>query len=220
MPLTGLFSIAATSSRGAQLAIAGIGCWYVIKSRMGIKALIGVLALGWVLYALIPEAQFERFHTMGEDESSLQRMAYWRFGMNVIENHPVTGIGYANWINYCWFMNPEGLGIAQQCEEIHNIFVQAGVDLGVPGFMVFIFMILYVFIINHRSRTNARLLDNRFILYISHGLDGGLIGFIISGFFISALFYPFFWVQMAISVALYQVSCELIKESKGIAINS
>ena len=55
-------------------------------------------------------------------------------------------------------------------------------------------------------------IDNKFIYYIAHGLDGGLVGFMISGTFISVLFYPMIWFQMATSVALYNIARKQVTE--------
>lgn len=209
MPFTGLFSIAASSSRGAQLAIAGVGVWFLLKSRLGIRSLVGLAMLGTVLYMVIPPEQYARFGAMGDDATSIQRLEYWRFGLDVAGSHPLFGIGYANWVNYCWFMNPGGLGIQQKCEEAHNSFIEALSELGFPGLLITLMMILYMFRQNRVARENAEKHGNDFLIYISHGLDGGLVGFMISGFFISALFYPFLWMQMSMSVALCEISKRL-----------
>jgi len=63
-----------------------------------------------------------------------------------------------------------------------------------------------MFVLNARTRKNARQSDNRFILYMAHGLDGGLVGLAVSSFFFSVLFYPMFWLQLAMTVALHQIS--------------
>lgn len=205
MPVTGLFTIAATSSRGAQLAILGVGLWYLLKNRVGFKAVAWLLIIGLVLYALIPDEQWSRFETMGEDNTSAQRLAYWKYGIEVMSDRPLLGIGHANWIDYCWFMT-DGIGPMNICQEAHNTLIQAGTEHGIPGLIVYLLMVIQAFSINSRTRALASDSGNRLILYITHGLDGGLIGYLISSFFISALFYPFFWIQMAIIVALHQVA--------------
>ena len=206
MPITGLFSIAASSSRGAQLAIAGVGVWFLLKSRMGIRALVGLAILGALIYMTIPPEQYARFSTMGSDETSIQRLAYWKFGMQIAQTNPVFGIGYENWINYCWFENPTGLGIQQKCEQAHNSFVQALAELGFPGLLITLLMVLHVFRKNRCTRQYADKHKNVFIKYMAHGLDGGMVGFLISGFFISALYYPFIWVQVSMSVVLNEIA--------------
>jgi len=206
MPITGFVSVIATSSRGDLLGIIGVGIWFIIKSRKGLKALIGLLFIGWVLYMVTPPEFKEEFQTAGEDSTSIERLQLWEYGMDIVRKHPGLGIGYDNWRINCWFENPNGFGIKQRCHEAHNTFVEAVSELGVPAFLIFILMILFIFIQNSRSRANAKRNNNKFILYLSHGLDGGVVGYVISAFFISTLFYPFVWFQLAMTVALHEVS--------------
>ena len=211
-PFTGLVTIAATSSRGAQLAILGVGVWFIMKSRLRFKAMFGILILGSVVYMVLPPEQLERFTTMGEDPTSISRLTFWAAGMDVIAANPVLGVGYANWIDYCWYLYPEGLGASPTCLQVHNTYIQAGVELGIFGVIAFIIMCIYLFKLNGQTRRYARSTDNKFIYYMAHGLDGGLLGFMISGTFISVLFYPMFWYQMATSVALYNISRKQVSD--------
>jgi len=44
---------------------------------------------------------------------------------------------------------------------------------------------------------------NKFILYMAHGLDGALVGYLVSGFFVTVLYYPYFWINLSMTVALH-----------------
>ena len=77
---------------------------------------------------------------------------------------------------------------------------------GITGFVIFIFILLFILILNARTRANAKQVDNRFIWYMAHGLDGGLVGSAVASIFFSILFYPMFWVQLAMTASLYQIS--------------
>jgi hypothetical protein len=44
------------------------------------------------------------------------------------------------------------------------------------------------------------------MFFMAYGLDGALVGFITSGFFISVLYYPFFWINFAMTAALYNAA--------------
>jgi len=209
MPITGFFSVIATSSRGDLLGIVGVCIWFIIKSRKGLKALIGLLFIGWALYMVMPPEFKGEFQSAGEDSTSIERLELWQYGMDIMLKHPVLGIGYDNWRAYCWFENPNGMGIKHRCHEAHNTFVEAVSELGVPAFLILILMIFFMFIQNSRSRAYAKQNNNKFILYISHGLDGGVVGYVISAIFISTLFYPFIWFQLAMTVALHEVSKKL-----------
>lgn len=215
MPFTGLMTIVATSSRGAQLAIVVVGVWFLMKSRFGLKAIIGVVIIGWGLISYLPEEQMERFSSMGEDETSTQRLEYWEFGLDIMQDHPWLGIGYSNWLEYCWFIYPNGLGYQAKCEMSHNSFVEAGSELGIPGLLIFLIMLTYVFILNAKTRKYAKEANNKLLFYLAHGLDGGLVGYLVSGFFIAAFFYPFFWFQLPMTVALFEITKKKLREHEA-----
>lgn len=211
MPFTAAMSVLGASSRGAQLGLAAIAAMTLIKSKLGVKVLLPLLIVSAISYNYLPEAQKQRFSAMGEDETSLQRLDYWKFGLETMAEHPVLGIGYENWWQY-YFFSGKAVGYPR---EPHNIFIKAGAELGYPGLVCFILMILYVFILNAKTRRAAKRLDNKFLYSMAHGLDAGLVGYLVAGFFVTVLYYPFFWVQMAITVALFSVTNKLAAENSG-----
>lgn len=204
MPFSALFSVIGSSSRGAQLALAAVGVVYMLKLRIGIKYLVTFVFLSAVFIIFLPEEQMERFSNIGQDETSRQRLAYWDYGIGVMNDNPVLGLGYQNWVAYINFDQPwEFKG---RKEEPHNIYIKVGAELGYTGLFCFLLMIVFVFIINSRTRRAAKKQGNKFFLYLAHGLDAGLVGYLAAGFFVTVVYYPFFWVQMAMTVALNSIS--------------
>ena len=57
---------------------------------------------------------------------------------------------------------------------------------------------------NYRTRRAARERGEtaRFYADMANGLDGSLIAFLVAGQFVTVLYYPFFWINFAMSVAL------------------
>lgn len=214
LPFTGLVTIVASSSRGGQLGLAGVAIWYLLKSRIGLKAVIGIIIASLLLYQVAPPEMLEKFESSGEDRTSQARLAFWGFGMEVIKDFPVLGVGYENWLDYCWFVKPGGFMIAAppgydpyvHCLDPHNTYIEAAAEIGIPGFLLYVFMILLVFVINARTRVKAKEIGNNFILYTAHALDAGLVGYLISSTFLTVLFYPMFWFQLALTAALHEVS--------------
>ena len=49
--------------------------------------------------------------------------------------------------------------------------------------------------------------------YLARAMEGSLIGFIVSGVFISILWYPSLWIMMAFVVALRNISEQQIGET-------
>ena len=41
---------------------------------------------------------------------------------------------------------------------------------------------------------------------MAHGLDGALVGFLVCGFFVTVLYYPYFWINLAMTTSLYEAA--------------
>jgi O-antigen ligase len=207
MPITAVITVIATASRGAQLGVVAIGVWFLLKSRGGIKAIVGILIFGWVLYSILPDKMLQEFENAGSDYTSRSRLVHWEFGKQVAREHPVFGVGYENWLSYCWYKNPEGFfGGTRWCLAAHNTYITGIAELGYPAMALYIFIALYMFILNARTRANAKLSGNRFFHYLAHGLDGGMVGYLVATVFFTVLYYPLIYVQLGMTVALYQLS--------------
>lgn len=208
MPFTAAMSVIGSSSRGAQLALLVMGVWVLLKARTGFKALVVVVVISVALFHFLPEEQKQRFYSMGDDKTSTQRLFYWEAGIKFMQDHPLLGVGYGNWSDYYIYALPQATAEGM-ISVSHNIFVQAGAELGYTGLICFIFMILFVFILNARTRKQAKKLNKDFLYFVAYGLDAGLIGYLVAGFFVTVLYYPFFWVQLMMTVALYSVTSRI-----------
>lgn len=209
---TGYISVIGASSRGSQLALAIIVVWGLFKIRGGIKFLIVVIALAVALYHLLPEEQIKRFEDSGDDTTSLQRLAYWKIGIELAKENPVLGIGYGNWMPYVSKLYPEGVGPLKIVQVPHSIYIQAAAEMGYTGLFWFVLMILSAFYVNAKTRKIIKGSNKNYITFISFGLDAGLVGFIVAGAFVTVLYYPFFWIQIAMIAMLNNVASRLAKE--------
>jgi putative inorganic carbon (hco3(-)) transporter len=209
MPLSALISIVASSSRGAIVGLVPAVIWMMLMSKKRVKAILLTTVMAGVIWVLLPAEQKTRFSEMGEDETSQSRITYWKRGLMAMERYPVTGIGYKNWINWSarTFGFDYGKGGEKMVQLPHNIFIEAGAELGITGLLVFIGLILATLYTNYRTRKLAKMLGppGDFMSSMAHGLDAAMIGYLASGFFVTVLYYPFFWINFAITVALHNV---------------
>lgn len=193
-----ILTILGASSRGSQLALAFIMALMFRKSIFKVKSLIGVVLLVTALIYLIPEEQKERFRSTGTDKTSLQRLLYWENGWEMMKDHPFTGVGYFNFVPYFEAYYPEDM-LYKTAQLPHNIFIQVGTDAGFPALIFFVLLIIYSLRTCYRlSRGNSPNLQRT----ISAGLGIGVIGYLIAGQFVTVTYYPFFWVHLALIVAL------------------
>ena len=198
LPSTAALSVLAASSRGGQLAGAIVVLSILLVSRIRMRRIIlGVLVLsvGWYL---VPEEQKTRFETAGEDDTSQSRLTYWEQSWEVTQEHPVFGIGYRGWVPYSVRrFNNTG-------EVVHNTVLEAAVELGLPGALLFLAMVGLSFRMNAVTRRRARGLGEwgGVMRGMAMGLDMGMIGLFVASIFMSVLFYPVFWMAFGMTVAL------------------
>jgi putative inorganic carbon (hco3(-)) transporter len=200
MPVMAALCVIGANTRGSLLALGVVGMAMMYKARLNPKAiLLGIVALGFVLYFIPPELR-ERLDNMGDDGTSINRRVYWAFGMQVMRDYPVLGIGFGNWQAYANMR----VGLP------HNIFIEAGAELGLLGLGAFLVLIGSTLWVNHRTRQVAKTMGDRGRLgkHLSHGFDVALFGYLAAGYFVTVLYYPFFWINLAMTVALYHATCD------------
>ena len=118
-----------------------------------------------------------------------------------MERYPVLGVGYENWL----VAQKRIFGI-EKTEVCHNNYIQCATDLGYIGLSVLILLILFTFVNNYKVRKVIRGSgrDNHFLFFMSHALDGALVGYMVSGFFVTVLYYPYFWINLAMTASLHE----------------
>ena len=208
MPVCAVLSIIGSSSRGALVGLGAVTLWMLLKSPYKFRALLGTVVLAAAVYWLLPPEQMARLQSMGDDGTSISRTTLWSRGLQLMQDYPITGIGYKNWSPYMQAHYGSPL-------LPHNIFVEAGSELGYTGLLGFIALIVLTFAINFRTRRLVRHLPSgsRFLFDMAHGLDAALVGYLASGFFVTVLFYPFFWINLAMTVALYNAALHKVSEA-------
>ena len=208
-PGTAALTILGASSRGGQLAFLAVLLFFLFRGKYFFRKILIISALIFLAMHFLPEKQLERFNTMGDDSTSELRIQHWKDAIDVMEHHPL-GIGYQNWIPYYErFYHPDAL------EPIHNTGLQAFVELGYPGGVLFFIMLGVTFIMNIKTCNDVRNIggaEKKSIVAVATGINVGLLGTIIAATFMSVLFYPMFWLAFATTSALRHISRNQINQ--------
>ncbi len=134
---------------GVLLALA-ILCWLLLRRYwrfVGIAAVfaIGVLQiLAVAVVPVVPNAEGDRDTAAGNvatqaDESIAPRLRIWQSALEMIRDHPLTGVGIS-------FFRYEPVRSMYPVPEVnpnvlvhtHNEWLQVGTDLGIPGLIVYL----------------------------------------------------------------------------------
>ncbi len=176
----GVIALYATMNRANWLGFAGamiimFGLDFVrgkalTKKARGLLAVIAVVALiGAARYGTIIVERFSDSEKsmMGDHSSSRKSLALdaWR----IINDHPVTGVGLNN---YKEFVNKETAGL----QIVHCSYLLVAAELGYPGGLLFIALILIFLFIGFQTRRST----DQFIYHISSAAVTGIIAFAIA----------------------------------------
>lgn len=209
MPITAIMVILGASSRGAQIALVVqlllINYRYIFTPKI-------VVSFGLVMFlvwTLLPDEQKDRFHTIGDDQTSQQRILYFENGIEMIMDNPVIGVGFFNFSPYYQRYYEEDV-LFHRAELPHNIFIQIGTDTGVMGLVVFILMILFAF--RYGSKFKLETCEASQVV-IGRCANISLVGYLMAGQFVTVGYYPFFWIHLAFLIAMKN-SFELTEKAK------
>ena len=223
----GTFILAAMASlsRGGFFGLAAVGayCWY--RSPKKLNALIVVIVAVLFMLVLAPEKYWDEISSSTSDETmgtgtGAARLYTWGIGMDMFYANPIIGIGQSNfpWTFDIYEAGQKFNDRSFGGRQAHSAWVTLISELGLVGIVIIGGMLV-------RCYKDLRLVRKRFApaesrqkhgqivqagedmrAYLARAMEGSLIGFIVSGVFISILWYPSLWIMMALIVALRNIS--------------
>ena len=158
-------TIAITGSRGAFLGMGALVLAFLFTLRgVGVLSrIVTVVALVGGLVFSAPEGYWHQMETIGdtqEDYNTFARQGRKQLairGMEYMMDHPMFGLGIGQFgraegtlTSFAQAWNPEQAGI--KWSAAHNSYVQAGAELGVPGFLMYIAFVGGCIVIPFRLR--------------------------------------------------------------------
>lgn len=194
-----------SSSRGAAAAVV-VGALYAAgRLRMLIRGLAMLALLGLIYIVTASPEQMDRLRNIGgeADPTSMDRIETWKIALEVFKDNPLTGIGVGVFGQVAnWYTSAEYVFVQ------HNIYLQALTEAGIPGLLLLAGLLASFF---RNQRYLRETLDRKaeepeFLPWLAFGLNISMISFMVAGFFITVLFYPFMWVLLGLSMAARQIA--------------
>lgn len=216
-----LFAIIVTESRGGFLGLVATGayCWW--KSDKKFVSAIAVVLLVLLGMAFAPASYRDEiisiFHENKEENpggTGEARIFKWRLAWVVFLDNPVIGVGQGNfrW-NSARYQDKVGLfdGRSMAGREAHSLYFTLLPELGMVGTFIYALMIFcLVRDARHvqRSALKRQGTSAGGLPYenMAMAIEASLIGYLVSGAFISVLYYPNSWVLMGFALSLRKIS--------------
>jgi O-antigen ligase len=229
-----LFSITSTKSRGGFLGIVAAAgyCWVASPRKIG--SLLVLVAVAGPVVALVPDSYWAEIKTIEtsteNDDTGAQRLYLWNMGWEMFKDYPIIGVGPTNfqWASPAYESeNQQAAGLHVWGKGAHSLYFTLLPEAGVAGVVIFVSIVVVGFRDNWRVRRAYKILlkagslpperlQSLYVLNIlTRANDAAMIAFLVSGAFLSVLYYPHFWLQIGIGVAIKRSADLLLARPLG-----
>jgi O-antigen ligase len=206
-------AIILTFSRGGFLTLGMILIMYQwkLRRRPGRGWAVAALVAALVCILSLPSGYMDRLSTIIDVEadptgSAQERWDDMRAAMNFVLRNPLVGAGV-------------GMNILALNEErgaswrvVHDVYLQYAVDLGVPGLVLFLLLLVgCIKCARFARRHSTGVLTYRELFYLAEGLEVSLVAFWVAGLFHPVAYHVYFYYIAGLAIAAKGV-CEKVAD--------
>ncbi len=208
-----LIAFVMAGSRGGFIGLVCMLLWHLRDTRRRLIA-IAVCVVIVVLCLVSPYSPLDRLlkPTASDIESSNIRLQLWSVSGKIFADHPIFGIGLWNFPKYMHrYLHP---GVDLDFVVPHNTYLEALVELGAIGLLLFV-AVLGLSVLNlGRMRMAAIAAKDEYLAALTGSLSSGLIGFAVAALFLSAKHAKLFWFAVFISACLKQIVAMSVRAAR------
>ena len=221
----GIFIIATvlSFSRGGFVGLSSVGLYCWIKSPRKLMSLFIIGTIIVILSLAAPEKYWKEVKSITEENieegTGASRWYTWKCGWRMFLDYPIFGVGQGNfpW-NFERYEPAEGFkGRLHGGRVAHSLYFTLIPELGIIGTIIFAFLTYKTmkearYVLKNINDIESRYKNNfdedklyklKKIKFILLGLQGALIGFLISGIFLSVLYYTHYWLLISFYVVIF-----------------
>ena len=205
-----------SASRGGFLSLVAVGgcCW--LYSQHKIRIIVMLLVLGAVAWNFAAPDFKEEVLGIGlqsaESDTGKDRVELWKVGWRAFKDNPILGVGQGNMpiVMETYQYDEKGESYWQRGlwgRAVHSIYLTLLPEFGIVGTLLFV--AIFKDLLSKHKQTKERYNktssgDRGYeIKNLTAALMVSIFGFMISGVFLSSLYYPEFWNLSALSIAAY-----------------
>jgi len=209
-----------SGSRGGFIALLAVAMFVLlgfttISARARLMGLVGILA---IVFGAATDRYWDQMQTIfnpREDynlTSDEGRLKVWKRGLDYLMAHPVTGVGGENFAvaegTNASFLSRVERGHGVRWGAAHNTFVQVAAELGIPGLLLFLGILVTAFrslrrVARRAARAGPAGAD---LSRLAQALMAALIGFVAGSLFLSLAYMDMLYTLLAFTIALAKIA--------------
>jgi len=214
-----LATVVSTLSRGGFIGLLAIGGMFWLKLPRKMAATIILIISVLVMWWATPSSYWEEMQTIesstNKDDTGHERLYLWGVAWKMFLDNPIIGVGPSNFpYNNEFYESQEEKRMGRHIwgKASHSLYFTLLPELGLIGTFIFFYLVLlgikerktlrnkYQEIIQNNNVNEDDKNKLKFIRDMSIAIDIALVTFLVSGAFLTVLYYPHFWVLIAFSV--------------------
>ena len=208
-------AIAVSGSRGGLLALFAFIAFVVMRSRRRLRNFCLLVLILIPPMLLVPKNPISRMlkPDVADRLAVRTRIETWKAGIRMCEDHPLMGIGLGEFKTLIgtYAEDPRLSKLA------HNTYLEVAAELGILSLLVYLFLILETYRSLRWTTELARRLKAPLLYGVATGMQGGIVGFLVSSFFLSAEYVKVFWFYVFFSIVLVRVSRAWARQQNKVA---
>jgi putative inorganic carbon (hco3(-)) transporter len=207
-----IMAVTVAASRGGFLGLMAAFMFVLWRSKQRLRNFLIVAALIVPLSIVAPISPLARLvsPTYSDAEATDSRYVLWSAGIRMLQENPLFGVGVGNF-------KPLAPSYQEERRKIqaiaHNTYIQLGAELGLAGLGLFFGVLIAAFRSLQRTATLAVRLRSSLLYHSASGIQGGLIGYGVGAFFVSAEFQRLYWFMIFVSIVVATLARQLVRRA-------
>ncbi len=219
--LTPLYYLLISKNRGGYMGFLfsfAFGIGYMVFKFLKERKVSIIWVAKYGIPSFIAFALFLAFHPSGKSAVSKfltsfdlnhptvqTRLHAWKSAFDMIKDHPVLGVGIANYEIYSWKYQTEKLermtlATNTRVDKTHNEYLQVLSELGIIGFLLFMWLLFEI------GRAIFNSISKRENIFYPLAFGMGIVAILVDSFFAFPLQFPatvvHFWIYAGIIVKI------------------
>jgi O-antigen ligase len=208
-----ILAVTVAASRGGFLGLLVAFLFILWRSKQRARNFLVLACLIVPLSIVAPISPLARLvsPTRSDAEAKNSRYVLWGAGLRMFQENWLTGVGVGSF---------KSLAPAyQESEErkvkaiAHNTYIQLAAEQGVVGLLLFLGVLAAGFTSLQKTAAQALRLRSSLLYHSASGIQGGLVGYAVGAFFVSAEYQRLLWFMIFVSICLSELTRQLVKRA-------